>query len=407
MYAPRIFRMTQWGNSDIQNLNPASMALFDEIFAMLEQIETNKINNYRAVWLRADRGSVADLGFEDNEDACEYFGITDEGRIQQAFLREFPDETYWFKLEAVNDRDYYRHLGLRNFSVTIVSDEKNDHPYNYTELLSWIRDGLSRAMGEIKDGTYNQRIEAEVPLVLRYGTIPRSTYWQHCPKDKEYVLKDLTQTEIDRFISIVEAEGKDYIPSERLQNVTFNQYFQFASYAFQAACLVVGGGTLFEQFERYGEDFGGRILNELDWDSHADFLRYFNGEFSMGGHPWGLRRGSSRTRIMLIPEKDNDGWYFRFGGNPNWNVYEIVKMYLALRDHNCPVRFSVGDEAIRYLREEDLIGIVPENQLCVYCYSSFPGMDVRDFRHFDPSSEASIQNVIEWLPFDTLKLSEG
>lgn len=402
MYATQIFRKTQWGNSEIHNLKPESMAVFNEIFALLKQIETDKINNYRSVWLRADRGTVEDMGFEDTEDALEYFGISEKSKLQEAFLSEFPDETYWFELESVSDRNY-RHLGLRNFSVTIVGDELEGHPYGYFDLLTWIRDELSHTLNDIRAGTYNQRIEAEVPLLLRYGTIPRSIYWQLCPKDKEYALKDLSQAEIDRFISIIEVEGDDYVPAERLRNVTFNHYLQYASYAFQGAGLDVGDMTPFEQFERYGEDFGGHVLRDLNMDSHSDFLRYFNDEFRMGGHPWGLRRGSSRTRIMLIPKRDEDGWYFSFSGNPNWNVYEMVKMYLALKNCGCPVRFVLGQETLRYLREEDLVGIVPIERICAYCHSDFPGLEVNDFRHLDESCE-EMKELVDWLPFEPVKL---
>lgn len=404
MYAPKVFRKTQWGNSEIRNLAPASMAIFNGIFAMLEQIATDKINNYRAVWLRAERGTLEDMGFEDQAEAFEYFGISAEAQLQEAFLHEFPDEVYWFKLVATNDKDF-RHMRLEEFKVTIVENKPEGHPYDYSDLLIWIREELSRAMDEIRAGTYNQRIEKEVPLTLRYGTIPRSTYWKLCPHDKEHALEGLTQAEIDRFISIVEAEGKDSLPTERLQNVTFNQYFQFASYAFQGAGLEAEGKTPYEQFECYGEDFGGHILRDLDKNSHEDFLRYFNGELRMGGHPWGLRRGSSRTRIMLVPQKDEEGWYFTFSGNPNWNAYEMVKMYLALKDCGCPVRFVMRQETLRYLREEDLVGIVPINQICAYCHRDFPGMEVNDFRHLDESCE-ELKEQIQWLPFEVLKLEE-
>lgn len=165
------------------------------------------------------------------------------------------------------------------------------------------------------------------------------------------------------------------------------------------------GKTPYEQFECYGEDFGGHILRDLDKNSHEDFLRYFNGELRMGGHPWGLRRGSSRTRIMLVPQKDEEGWYFTFSGNPNWNAYEMVKMYLALKDCGCPVRFVMRQETLRYLREEDLVGIVPINQICAYCHRDFPGMEVNDFRHLDESCE-ELKEQIQWLPFEVLKLEE-
>lgn len=136
MFAPKVFGKTQWGSSEIHNLAPASMVIFREIFALLEQIETDKVNNYRSVWLRADRGTLEDMDFENQEDALEYFCVSEGAQLQEAFLREFPNEVYWFELESVNDRNYY-HLGLRNFSITIVEGEQEGYPYAIQRLFGW------------------------------------------------------------------------------------------------------------------------------------------------------------------------------------------------------------------------------------------------------------------------------
>lgn len=402
MYAAQIYRRTQWSSTEIRNLIPESMAVFDEIFAMLEQIETEQLNQYRAVWLCADRGTVQDMGFADETETLEYFGVSDQAQLQEAFLREFPDEVYWFKLETMQDGSW-RHLRLQNFSVTIVEEAPEGSPYGCTDLLAWIREELSRVLDALRAGTYNRRIAAELPLAQRYGTISRSAYWRLCPQERESALKNLSRTEIEQFIDIAASEEKEAAPIGRLQDLTFNQYFRFASYAFRSVGLAAENRTLLEQFLRYGEDFGGDILRELNPDSHADFLRYFSGELRMGGHPWGLRRGSSRTRIMLVPRKDAGGWYFTFSGDPNWNIYEMVKMYLALKDHACPVCLAGGAACIRYLREEDRIGIVPAGRACVYCESAFPRMDVHDFRHLDVSC-AELKNEIAWMPLETVKL---
>lgn len=71
-------------------------------------------------------------------------------------------------------------------------------------------------------------------------------------------------------------------------------------------------------------------------DTPEGFLYYCDDSHHMGGHPWGLVRGSSRTRIYLWPHLTDDGFYFTFNGNEVFMAYEMVKMYLALKDNGIP-----------------------------------------------------------------------
>ncbi len=405
MIAAEVFNWTSWGNREIKSLAPESQELFDAIFIKLQRIETSRVNNYCELWLPAKRGTVADLDEDALEDFCEQYGEADSRGLEEAFISEFPEDVYWFKLESAYDLNF-RHLRLGGFTITLVDGEDDEYPHQCTEILEWVNAALTDTMTQIADGSYYRRMERELPLPLRYGTVSRRDYWACCPDNKLNNLKDLTQDEIDRFISVVEEESTTGLPIERIQNVTFNQYFRYASHAFHAIGLNIKGKIPFEQFMRYGENFGGHILQELEHDSYEDFLRYYKGELRTGGHPWGLLRGTSRSRIMLWPEKDERGWYFCFGGNPNWSVYEIVKMYLALKKCGCPVCFPQSEQTVRYLREEDTIGIVPINRLCVYCQSAFPGLEVKDFRHFHADEDGALKDRIRWLPFEIYKLKE-
>lgn len=216
---------------------------------------------------------------------------------------------------------------------------------------------------------------------------------------KVSILKDLTDEEIDRFIQTIEEEGESYIPAERIKDMTFNMYFDYASKAFNAAGYDTKGMTPYEQFKRYGEDFGGHILQELPHDTTEGFLFYYDDKNHMGGHPWGLVRGSSRTRISLWPRLTDEGFYFGFSGNEVFMAYEMVKMYMALKDSGMPVRFCGSKEAIiKYLRQEDLIGIIPSYEIALYRQREFPNQNVEDFMHFCPEEDDDIADAIEWQP---------
>lgn len=167
--------------------------------------------------------------------------------------------------------------------------------------------------------------------------------------------------------------------------------------------LKVEVDTLLEQFVMHGEDFGVWNFKGIDLDSPDDFYKFLKERPSGGGHPWGLRRGTSRSRIMLHPRVDENGYYFTYSGNPNWNVYEMVKMYLPLKEAGLPVVFLCPEDTIDYLREQDKIGFVPDDELTVYQQSEF-NERIDDFYHYDPKAHEAINGLIEWYPEKLVQL---
>ena len=251
--------------------------------------------------------------------------------------------------------------------------------------------------------TYNENVRKNLPYEQRYGTINRKLFWQYYPNDKANSLEDLTENEINEFLSIVENEPDDYVPTNPIQNMTFNKYFAIAYECFKSFGYDISK-DIFHTFERYGEDFGGGIFYEINFDSEQDFDDvYSERKVGGGGHPWGILRGSSRTRIMLYPQKVDTGYIFRFVGNPNWSIREIVKGYITLKRMNMPVFFNNKNDSIRYLREEDLVGFVPITRLPVYCQCEF-NEKVDDFRQYWNGDYGRIKDLIKWQEIDEVKL---
>lgn len=185
----------------------------------------------------------------------------------------------------------------------------------------------------------------------------------------------------------------------RIKDMTFDMYFDYASKAFNAAGYDTEGMTPYEQFNRYGEDFGGRIFENIPLDTTEGFLYYYDDKHHMGGHPWGLVRGSSRTRIYLWPYLTDEGFYFGFSGNEVFMAYEMVKMYMALKGSGMPVKFCGSKKSIiKYLRQDDLIGIVPSYEIALYRQREFPDQNIEDFMHFYPDEDGDIADAIEWQP---------
>lgn len=401
MKAPSVENISIW-NETVYNLEPNSMRLFNEITQMLGQIEPmQNNNNYKRMWLSVERGTVEDMRFDDLDEAMDYFEVENEADLKKKFLEWYPDEKYWFMLEALHNENC-RILRLKRFTICIcneIPDYINSTEYEYVRLLEWIKEALAITLNQAKQGRYLEIVEKELPRNLRYGTISRKELYKRRPTCKESILKDLTDEEIKRFIETIEKEDNDYIPEGRIKNMTFNMYFDYASKAFTAAGYDTNGMTPYEQFKRYGEDFGNHILEELPHDTHEGFMFYCDDKSHMGGHPWGLVRGSSRTRISLWPYLTDEGFYFGFGSNEVFMAYEMVKMYMALKDSGMPVRFCGSKKAIiKYLRQNDLIGIVPSYEIALYRQHEFTNQSVEDFMHFCPEEDEDIADAIEWQP---------
>ena len=392
------------GHSDINALNTASLIWFDEIFKLLEQIEAIGDNELKQFWVKIPRGSLVDYGFEDENEALEYFNVSGKSELQATFESNYPEPFYWYKICAVKYKSN-RVLRINRFTINLQPNIKKETSelltFDCSELLSWVVDAIKDVIYKCKLGVYNDYIQAELPYTKRYGVTSRKILWDLCPEYRKSELKDLTKEEIEYFIEVISSEEK--IPSERIKDMTFNKYFEFAALSFKNARLKVEGDTLLEQFVMHGEDFGVWNFKGIDLDSPDDFYKFLKERPSRGGHPWGLRRGTSRSRIMLHPRVDENGYYFTYSGNPNWNVYEMVKMYLPLKEAGLPVVFLCPEDTIDYLREQDKIGFVPDDELTVYQQSEFKER-IDDFYHYDPKAHEAIKGLIEWYPEKLVKL---
>ncbi len=408
--APMVFNYENI-KAEITELEGESQRLFDEIFNMLDRIDSKDNERRISLWLTASRGTAKDYDFENEEEELLYFEAKTLDEAEEKFRKRYPEENYWFKVNTMHD-DEYRYIQFGLFRILIGKEgrrERTMFPDDESEVdcldfLEWLHYSIQEKMKEIEQGIYGKNLERNLPYKHRCGIILRSKFWGLKPDDKEYVIGKLSQEDIEQFIKLYEIEGTSYYPEGRIKSMCFNEYFKMAIYGYKAMGLTLKG-SLKEQFETYGEDFGGRILDELDMTSKKDFFEFFTNGSHRGGHPWGIWRGSSRSRIMLRPQLDREGYCFLMSGDENWSCYEIVKIYLALKENDVPVKLSNFRSIVEYLQEKDYVGIVPYDSMCCYCQSMFPNNDVQDFRHFHEEVKGMFE-AIEWLPLGDYKLKE-
>ena len=391
--------------NEFKNVDKASEKLLDEIIELCMQLKPiprpyNDNSKFWKLWLKEERGTYSQFLKESRYRRDEY--------TKEDFYERYPRKDCWFQFSLIYEPGRTKYLFLNEFRVILDLKEKPDvysYQYDLTPVLSWIKNALTSALEELRQGTYNERIERELPYTLRYGVLERKKYWDIAQDEKKKILGDLTQDDINEFLSIVEKEGYGYVPTERIKDMTFNKYFQLAYCGYEAANFTKFGESPVELFLAKGEDFGCSVFNDIDYNSVKDFDGYYENQLGYyGGHPWGMLRGSSRTRVMFHPVYSDDGYYFWLGGNPAYMIFEIVRFYLGFKRNNVPVLLSNAEAFVKYLREEDLVGFVKETEMPIYCESRFKGYKVHDFRHWYEEEYPQLKEMIEWLPLEKVEL---
>lgn len=381
---------------EIKNIDSASMGLLDEILDLLESRIERVTDEMWYMWIKAERGT-----FEEYNKSKYY---NDDVTSEKDYREKYDDVSLWLPLCAVRN-EYARLLRINDFTICIQENpfEKDSYECDVKDYLTVVKSAIEENIVALERGTYNDMVKEELPYALRYGTIRREVFWQHYPKDKKFSLNGLSEKEIRDFLSVLEKEGDNYIPDNPIKEMTFTKYFDVANECFKSLGYKVDR-DLFRTFQGYGEDFGGDLFKRIDFDSVDDFDGVFDERIvGGGGHPWGLVRGSSRSRVSLYPQKADGGYIFRLSGNPNWSVMELVKCYLTLKRLNFPVYFSCPQATIKYLREEDLVGFVPVTRMPVYCQCEF-NERVEDFRQYWESDYGKIKGLIKWQEIDEVKL---
>jgi len=393
----------------IRNITKESMNLLVEVLKILDRIEPiDETDHVHSFWLYVKRDSF-DTWKEENDTKKKYKNYSEKS-LMRAFKRQFNKEAYWINVHAsYNDRYNFKLLQFGGFCIDINAVEdhhcfEEQYESDVTGFLQWFKVQVIRLIDGIKDGSYNMYTAQKLPYTYRFGTICRNVYWEYFPEDKEYMLRGLTKEEIDRFVSFAENQGDNFVPEKRIKDVTFMQYFTWAATAYRAAKYDIFTDNVATLFFRYGEDFGSNVLRKLDYNSVKDFDDYYRGRCgAVGGHPWGIRRGSSRTRITLCPVYDGDGYYFELLGDQNYMVRDMVKMYLALNDLGLPLKLGMPKEMADYLLERDLIGLCPNPFLQIYSYRCYGDRCVSDDRVYRNDRRSKYFNSIDWVPITELK----
>jgi hypothetical protein len=160
---------------------------------MLEPINEH---GTKELWLTSERGTIDD--FEDLDEAIADGAVKNAKELNDWWLDLFPEEEQWYHLMAGEADDIgYRSIFINNRQIIEV-DSTKEHGYEHdiSEFLEWMLSAVKRCIDELKDGTYNERINKGVPYEYRIGTIVRNDLYDIFPDLREQFFADISKTEI-------------------------------------------------------------------------------------------------------------------------------------------------------------------------------------------------------------------
>lgn len=369
-----------------------SYLLIDELYQELRKVKPCGDRNMREVWLRSDRGTLADLGDMDELIADGEFDSEEEARNYWEDM--FPEQDYWYLLQTIEDEDTgYRAIFVGHEFLIEVDPryQKTSLIYDIYEFVQWMLHEVKRCIAELEEGTYNDNVRNNLPAKHRTGTITRKELFDIFPEEREDLFQNLSDEDKQAFIAC----ATEAMPEERLHNMTANDFYRFCTYGYAANGYK---GTDRNPMEQYFLHADGRDdeLREIDPDSPEAFHKWLTERKYHGGHPWEVCRGGNSTHIALYVSNDKDGYYLTLAGSSRVRTIETAKFYLALQRKGLPVRLRDAAILVERLQETEKIGIVPEGIWPVYCEGMFPGEHIIAFRNLPNEQQAEVAQHCVW-----------
>lgn len=369
-----------------------SYPLIDELYQELRKVAPCGDRNLRELWLRSDRGTLADLGDMDELITDGEFESEEEAKSYWEDM--FPDQEYWYLLQAIEDDDTgYRAIFVGHEFLIEVDPrlQKSSLIYDISEFVQWILHEAKRCIAELEEGTYNDNVRNYLPAKHRTGTITRKELYDIFPDERKALFQNLSIEEKQAFIAC----ATEAMPEQRLPSMTANDFYRFCSYGYEANKYKGTDRTPMEQYFLHADGRDDE-LREIDPDSPEAFHKWLTERKYRGGHPWEVCRGGNSTHISLYVSNDEDGYYLTLAGSSVCRTIETVKFYLALQRKGLPVRLREAATLVERLKENEKIGIVPEGIWPAYCEGMFPGEHIIAFRNLPNEQQEEVAQRCVW-----------
>ena len=376
-----------------------TLEAIDKVYAILEAVEPCGEDNRRELWLKAERGTIDD--YDDYERLKDEDVVENYEEFEKMWHDEYPDKISWYHLVTIERNDYRAmFLGRELIYQSRILEAHSSYEYNVEELFVWMQDAVKKCIVQMQEETYNEDVNGNLNARQRTGTISRKDYWDIFPERKDSYLSDITDAEIKKFVSYISEQHGNKPVGSYLDEMTAEKFYEFCSMGYSANKYEhLEGLTAKEQYYKMadGRDNG---LSEIDEESPSEFADWLNDLQRKGGHPWEVCRGGNSTHVGLYVHHNENGYYLAVAGKSWSRSVEAIKFYNVLRDSGTAVYLYEAKGITDRLLGQDIIGIVPEHVIPVYCEQWFPGMKILDFMNLPYENEPyeKMLEKIVWLP---------
>lgn len=405
--APYIDRLIDSCQRNPEVKNESDIKLLLSVFDKLCCLEKQGDDEFRNIWISAERGEIGDFG--DFDEYLEAGDVNDNKDFEDLWRYYYPDKIKWYNFAIAKYADvFYFYLDSKLTFQFKAENCSNDPVFDFqTTLIEWLfvitGDVYVLIKRNIKE--YNNYINLNLPYKKRTGRILRSDYWSIFPEDMLDFKTSMTH-EILKILKKIkihsESEPLRYLPA-----ISSGDFYRFCEIGYDANMYFDKSNKILSAKEKYlamadGRDCGLRLLNET---SYQDFHKWYETEMNCGGHPWEICRGGNSTHISLFVCRDENGWYLRLEGCSRVRIIETIKIAMAFYLNKTPFILGKAEEIFRMASGTDYIGIVPETVTPRYCGSYFPADDkIIDFINLGSERTNEIIKKAFWYPLPELHL---
>lgn len=398
-----------------KHYSEASYDIIDDIYSVLSKLEPMGMDNYKELYFRVPCGTLDDyLAWAKKKG----FYTEETEEIILDYSAFYAGDVRWISVtssEYINSEgEIYRVIGLNRRPCIRIEPESDIEYniydiYNIEDFLKWLLKEIRKCVDSVLKGTYNTDVMKNLPYEMRVGKISRSTLWEMFPEIKKNYLELISEKDIKRFTSVA-CSFREPKPG-RMKTMTKDDFLKACGYLYRSNRMrgyeKLSDWDLFCLHScSHGRNDG---LAEIG-NSPEEFEQWMNNsnDFDWGGHKWSIVDGSSRSRIMMRPVKDKDGWYFELWGGELYSTVEVANGYLALADAGFPVSLHGMKLMAKKLMGHDSVGIIPEDIYPVHCYDMFPDehvvafMNMSDIEMTKKEKEEFICRCI-WYPTEYAK----
>lgn len=449
LIAPDIDRLLRWFDRGYLNPSmptPRIVSAMEPLFNALAPLAPLKKNDEaKALWLAIPRGTIDD--YDTFEDLKEYGDVETYEEYEAMWEKDYPDPLSWYELiisESFNKDGTLFHRGVSlgdkiiintNFDTDLFGRERYSEDAAVT-LCTLLTTAVEETIQKIRNGTYDDELNALLPYKFKTGVIKRSVLWEKEPKWKEHSMDGLGDETISAFRELMNSGANDETRIGRLGSMTASDFFRACSIGYKACGFDCGDMPPVDQYFKFadGRDEGlsgrGHGLNAgpgIDFDDPSAWEEWYFRRHEHGGHPWEVMRGGNSTHVDLYVSHDSNsldfkvrmgemtaeeaakqprGFYFAVGGKHR--TFEAVNFFVALHNAGLPVILHDADAILARISGTDYVGIVPHDVIPKYCESMFPSKYGRiiDFIHVYDEEMELYGSEIEWMPIDKAELKD-